>query len=104
MVMINRQAGRVAGVTLAAFALAQLAAACPVSAQEAGVPAAPPRLDNIYGGFDHQPTEAETQSLERQDGDAPTPKQNKTDAEIVDKLYKQLEGAPPDGTVPAPTK
>jgi hypothetical protein len=79
-----------------------LAATSPVSAQDAG--GEPQQhLDNIYGGFDHQPSRAEVQGLEKQDGTGLSQQQNAQDSAIVDKLYQQLEGTP-DGTAPAQPK
>jgi hypothetical protein len=56
----------------------------------------PARIDNIWGGFDHQPTESLVRSAERASGVAPSALEQSREAQIVQSLYQQLmrsEGA-----------
>jgi hypothetical protein len=50
----------------------------------------PARIGNIWGGFDHQPTESQVQSAERARGTAPSMQQQRLEAKIVQQLYQQL--------------
>jgi len=59
-------------------------------------PGGPPvRIDNIYGGLDHQPTQSEVQARERASGLGLSTAQQQRNAATVDKLYEQLLGKPP---------
>lgn len=85
-------------VLASTFALSTFALGIGSGYAQVAAPAAPePHIDNIYGGFDHQPTEGEIQNLEQQDKVAPSPKQESEENQEVDKLYKELEGTPPTG-------
>jgi hypothetical protein len=59
---------------------------------ESGGP--PSRIDNIYGGLDHQPTQSEVQDRERQAGVGLNTARQQRDADTVDRLYQQLLGRP----------
>ncbi len=50
----------------------------------------PARIANIWGGFDHQPTESQVLSAERARGAAPSAQQQSREAQIVQQLYQQL--------------
>jgi hypothetical protein len=59
-------------------------------------PGGPPvRIDNIYGGLDHQPTQSEVQDRERASGLGLSTAQQQRNAATVDKLYEQLLGKLP---------
>lgn len=59
-------------------------------------PGGPPvRIDNIYGGLDHQPTQSEVQDRERASGLGLSTAQQQRNAATVDKLYEQLLGRLP---------
>lgn len=63
-------------------------------------PGGPPvRIDNIYGGLDHQPTQSEVQDRERAAGLGASTTQQQRNAATVDKLYEQLLGRPPGDPV-----
>jgi hypothetical protein len=51
---------------------------------------APARIGNIWGGFDHQPTESQVQRAERARGIASSAQQQTLEAQIVQQLYQQL--------------
>ena len=55
----------------------------------------PVRIDNIYGGLDHQPTQSEVQDRERASGRGLSTAQQQRNAATVDKLYEQLLGRLP---------
>jgi len=60
-------------------------------AREASAPnEAPARIDNIWGGFAHQPTEAQVQSAEGASGVAPSAQEQSREARIVQQIYQQL--------------
>ena len=73
-------------------------------AQEACAPNDwPARIGNIWGGFDHQPTESQVQSAERASGVAPSAQEQRREEEIVQKLGQELlksAGAGSTGTAP----
>lgn len=50
----------------------------------------PARIDNIWGGFDHQPTESQVQSAERASGVAPSAQEQSREARIVQQLDQEL--------------
>ena len=63
---------------------------------ESAEPGGPPvRIDNIYGGLDHQPTQSEVQDRERASGLGLSTAQQQRNAATVDKLYEQLLGKLP---------
>jgi hypothetical protein len=51
---------------------------------------APARIDNIWGGFDHQPTEFQVQSAERARDVAPSSQQQRRETRIVRQLYREV--------------
>jgi hypothetical protein len=51
---------------------------------------APARIANIWGGFDHQPTESEVQRAEQARGVAPDAEQQRRDAQILRQLDRAL--------------
>jgi hypothetical protein len=53
----------------------------------------PARIDNIWGGFDHQPTEIQVQSAERAAGVAPSAQEQSREARIVQQLDQELLGS-----------
>ncbi len=60
-------------------------------AQEAPAPnETPARIDNIWGGFAHQPTESQVQSTERSSDIAPSAQEQSREARIVQQLYQKL--------------
>jgi hypothetical protein len=60
-------------------------------AREACLPnETPARIDNIWGGFDHQPTESYVQSAERARGVAPSAQEQSREARIVQQLDREL--------------
>jgi hypothetical protein len=60
-------------------------------AREAPAPAeTPARTDNIWDGFDHQPTKSQVRSAERASGIAPTAQGQSREAQIVQQLYQEL--------------
>jgi hypothetical protein len=60
-------------------------------AREAPAPnETPARIDNIWGGFAHQPTEAQVQSTERSSDIAPSAQEQSREARIVQQLYQKL--------------
>ena len=50
----------------------------------------PPRIANIYNGFNHQPTRSTVEGRERQAGIAPTGRQQSYDDAALQQLYQQL--------------
>jgi hypothetical protein len=50
----------------------------------------PARIGNIWGGFDHQPTESQVQSAERASGVAPSAQEQSREAQIVQQLNQEL--------------
>jgi hypothetical protein len=50
----------------------------------------PARIGNIWGGFDHQPTESQVQSFERASGVAPSAQEQSREAQIVQQLNQEL--------------
>jgi len=62
------------------------------NAEQGGPPA---RIDNIYGGLDHQPTQSEVQDRERAAGVGANTAQQQRNAATVDQLYEQLLGRLP---------
>jgi hypothetical protein len=63
---------------------AALAQAAPVSNE------APARIGNIWGGFEHQPTESQVQSAERTGGVVPSVQEQSREAQIVQQLNQAL--------------
>jgi hypothetical protein len=60
-------------------------------AQEASVSnRTPARIGNIWGGFDHQPTESQVEIAERAAGVAPSAQEQDREARIVRQLNDQL--------------
>ena len=60
-------------------------------AREAPAPnETPARIANIWGGFEHQPTEFRVQSAERASRVAPSSQEQSREAQIVQQLYQQL--------------
>lgn len=60
-------------------------------AREAPAPSeTPARIDNIWGGLDHQPTEFQVQRAERASGVAPSPQEQRREARIVQQLDQEL--------------
>jgi hypothetical protein len=53
----------------------------------------PARIANIWGGFDHQPTESEVQSAERARGVAPSAQEQNREERIVQQLDQELLGS-----------
>jgi hypothetical protein len=51
---------------------------------------APACIDNIWGGFDHQPTEAQVASAERAGGVAPSSQEQRREGQIVQQLDQTL--------------
>lgn len=64
-----------------------------LASAEVGGP--PVRIDNIYGGLDHQPTQSEVQDRERDAGVGLNTTQQQRNAATVDRLYEQLLGRAP---------
>ena len=79
---------------LALWTLVLFATSCHTlaSAEPGG---APSRIGNIYGGFDHQPTQSEVQDRERAAGVGADTTQQQRNAATVDRLYEQLLGKLP---------
>jgi hypothetical protein len=50
----------------------------------------PARIDNIWGGFDHQPIESKVQSTEHASDVAPDAREQSREARIVQQLYQKL--------------
>jgi hypothetical protein len=69
-------------------------------------PGGPPdRIGNIYGGFDHQPTQSQVQDRERAAGVGLDTAQQQRNAATVDRLYEQLLGrVPADPTMGPATR
>jgi len=62
-----------------------------VRAQEARAPnETPARIDNVWGGFDHQPTASEVQSAERARGVAPSAQEQRRVARTLRQLNQEL--------------
>jgi hypothetical protein len=60
-------------------------------AREARAPSETPvRIGNIWGGFDHQPIEAQVRSAERARGIAPSAQEQNREARIVRQLNREL--------------
>jgi hypothetical protein len=60
-------------------------------AREAPAPyETPARIGNIWGGFDHQPTESQVQSAERASGVAPSAQEQNREERIVQQLNQEL--------------
>jgi hypothetical protein len=79
---------------LALWTLMFFAVSCrTLASAEPGGP--PVRIDNIYGGLDHQPTQSEVQDRERASGLGLSTAQQQRNAATVDKLYEQLLGRRP---------
>jgi hypothetical protein len=79
---------------LALWALMFFAVSCrTLASAEPGGP--PVRIDNIYGGLDHQPTQSEVQDRERASGLGLSAAQQQRNAATVDQLYEQLLGRLP---------
>jgi hypothetical protein len=51
---------------------------------------APARIANIWGGFDHQPTESQVQRAEQAAGVAPDVKQQRRESQILRQLDQEL--------------
>jgi hypothetical protein len=85
------------GTTVALLALWTLmffAVSCgTLASAEPGGP--PVRIDNVYGGLDHQPTQSEVQDRERAAGVGANTAQQQRNAATVDQLYEQLLSRPP---------
>jgi hypothetical protein len=85
---LRRPAVLVAAIALLCTVLFLAGAAL---AQEARAPQeAPARIGNIWGGFDHQPTESQVENAERARGTASSAQQESLEAQIVQQLYQQL--------------
>jgi hypothetical protein len=83
-----------AAALLALWTLMFFAVSClTLASAEPGGP--PVRIDNIYGGLDHQPTQSEVQDRERASGLGLSTAQQQRNAATVDKLYEQLLGRLP---------
>ena len=84
----------VTAALLALWTLMFFAVSCHTlaSAEQGGPPV---RIDNIYGGLDHQPTQSEVQDRERAAGLGLSTAQQQRNAVTVDKLYEQLLGRSP---------
>ena len=68
-------------------------------AREAPAPnETPARIDNIWGGFAHQPTEAQVQSTERSSDIAPSAQEQSREAQIVQQLNQELLGSADAGS------
>ena len=79
---------------LALWTLIFFAVSCrTLASAESGGP--PVRIDNIYGGLDHQPTQSEVQDRERAAGFGLSASQQQRNAATVDRLYEQLLGRLP---------
>lgn len=50
----------------------------------------PTRIGNVWGGFNHQPTEAQVQSAEQADSIAPDTAEQRREARIVQQLDQEL--------------
>jgi hypothetical protein len=50
----------------------------------------PTRVDNIWNGRDHQPTEAQVRQKERAAGIAPTPSRDAAEAATLNQINRQL--------------
>jgi hypothetical protein len=50
----------------------------------------PVRIGNIWGGFDHQPTESQVRRAERARGIAPSAQEQSREARIVRRLNREL--------------
>lgn len=55
----------------------------------------PARIGNVYGGFDHQPTQSEVLDRERAAGISSSATQQNRDATILKEIYRHLEGGVP---------
>jgi hypothetical protein len=85
---------RVADVALLVlWTLIFFAVSCALASAESGGP--PARIDNIYGGRDHQPTQSEVEDRERAAGLGLDTSQQQRNAATVDRLYEQLLGRLP---------
>jgi hypothetical protein len=58
----------------------------------------PTQIGNIYGGFDHQPTQSEVSQRERAAGINLDSNQVKRNSDIVDQLYRELENKAATGS------
>jgi hypothetical protein len=68
-------------------------------AREARANEPPVRIGNIWGGFDHQPTESQVRSAERVRGIAPGAQEQTREARIVRQLNRELlKSTVADGT------
>jgi putative oxidoreductase len=82
---------RVLPVTAIALLCAVLLPAGAALAQEASASKeAPARVGNIWGGFNHQPTESQVKSAERARGIDASTQQQTLEAQIVQQLYQQV--------------
>jgi hypothetical protein len=55
----------------------------------------PTRIGNIYGGFDHQPTQSEVLRRERAAGISSSAAQRNRDDAVLQEIYRHLEGGTP---------
>ena len=84
----SRQAVLVAAIPLLCTLLRPAGAAL---AQEPRAPhEAPAHISNIWGGFDHQPTQSQVQSAERASGVAPSAQERIREAQIERQLNREL--------------
>ena len=67
-----------------------LSAGTALAQQASASKEAPARIGNIWGGFDHQPTESQVKSAERARGIASSAQQQTLEAQIVQQLYQQV--------------
>ena len=87
----RRLPGRTALVAVGPLLCTLLLPAGAALAQEARGPnETPARIGNIWGGFDHQPTESQVQSAERASGVAPSAQEQRRKAQIVQHLGQEL--------------
>lgn len=85
---------RILGLAIAASVFASFAALAaagtPDHQRGTIAPETPARIDNIWGGFDHQPDESRVQTAERAHGIAPTAQEQARETQILRQLNQQL--------------
>jgi hypothetical protein len=70
---------------------AAMLVALPLLAYAGTIPSGPPgRIDNVYGGFDHQPMQSEVQNREHAAGVEPSDHQQMDEDATLQQLYRQL--------------
>ena len=67
-----------------------LPAAAPRAQQMSVADQTPARIGNIWGGFDHQPTQSQVQNAERAGSIAPDAQEQSREAQIVQQLDREL--------------